>query len=109
MKPDRGEDTLGSRVRFPDRSSSSGVAGGDDLGAENIGFHAAIKVNLEWGGRLETGGNQHTADLNGIDGAGTILTGRMMCKYIAVKQVTISRQNAHRQHLGYVRLRESSS
>jgi len=79
MRPGGGENVLGSHVELHeslDRSSGSGVAGGDSLGTEETGFLAGIEVDLEWGGGLEARGNQNTEDLHGIYGTGTILPGR---------------------------------
>ena len=73
------ENILGSHVEFHegfDRSSSSGVARGDGLGAKETRFLARIEVDLDRGGWLETRGNQSAEDLNGIDSTGTILSGR---------------------------------
>jgi hypothetical protein len=79
MRPDSGEDVLGSHVEFHESLNCNPgimVGRGDRLRAKETSFLTGVEVNLEWGGGLEAGFNQDTEDLNGIDGTGTILTGR---------------------------------
>ena len=79
IRLDGGENVLGGHVEFHeslDSSSSSRVAGGDGLGAEETGFLAGIEMDLEWSRGLKAGGNQYAEDFNSIDDTGTILARR---------------------------------
>ena len=78
-RPESGENVLCSHIEFHeslDRSSSFIVAGSNGLGTKETGFLTGIEVDLDRGGRFEARGDQDTEDLHGIDGTGTILTGR---------------------------------
>ena len=80
MRPHRsGKGVLGGHVDLHeslDLNSSVFVAENDFLRPTKLGFLCGIEVELDWGGRLEVGGNQHSEDFNEIDDTGTILTER---------------------------------
>ena len=79
MRPEGNEDVLCSHIEFHeslDLRFRLVVLGSDGLRAKEAGFLAGIEMELDWGGGSECGIDQGTEDFNGIDGAGTILTGR---------------------------------